>query len=203
FRGWSWAANWWLEKHGAAAAKNESEKDDYSAALAKARESGTWSPVLEAVSERTFAHAIEAEQQFRGVLNSVVSGKLSVSTGPYRAIQTHPPVIFRNSDEIDLHYQAEQIQPPLVTAHHVDFYKRPGKRAWGHPELWNDDGTGGMVFPALFQMVMRGVDGIGQSGPVGPWGGHNPTASDPRPGAAGPTPAYRATHDRRTAHGRR
>src|SRR5690349_19911597 len=23
FRGWSWAANWWLEKHGATAAKDE------------------------------------------------------------------------------------------------------------------------------------------------------------------------------------
>jgi hypothetical protein len=164
FRGWSWAANWWLEKHGAAAAKDETEKNEYSAALKKAHETGAWSPVLEAVSERTFAHAVEAEQRFRKTLNSIASGKRSVSTAPYRAIQTHPPVVFRNSDEVDLHYQGEQIQPPLVTAHHVDFYKRPGKRAWGHPELWNDDGTGGMIFPTLFQMAMRGVDESGTLG---------------------------------------
>ena len=117
------------------------------------------------------------------MLESVAPGKLSVSTGPYRAIQTHPPVIFRNSDEVDLHYQGEQIQPPQVTAHHVDFYKRPGKRAWAHPELWNDDGTGGMIFPTLFQMAMRGVDGVGQSGPVGPgWNNRDPDRADPRSG---------------------
>jgi outer membrane protein assembly factor BamB len=116
-------------------------------------------------------------------------------TGPYRAIQTHPPTIFANADEVDLHYQAEQIQPPQVTPHHVDFYKRPGKRAWGHPELWNDDGTGGMIFPTLLQMVMRGADGVGQSGAVGPWNGHHPDRNDPRNGAVGVTSAYRALYE--------
>ncbi len=156
FRGWSWAANWWLEKHGAGAAKDDAEKKEYEAALKKAKETGAWSPVLEAVSDRTFAHAVEAEKRFRAAMNTVAPGKLSTMTGPYRAIQTHPPIIFANADEVDLHYQAEQIQPPQVTPHHVDFYKRPGKPAWGHPELWNDDGTGGMIFPTLLQMVARG-----------------------------------------------
>jgi len=196
FRGWSWAANWWLEKHGAAAAKDETEKNEYNAALTKARETGAWSPVLEAVSERTFSHAVEAEQRFRKVLDSIVPGKVSASTGPYRAIQTHPPVTFRNSDEVDLHYQGEQIQPPQVTAHHVDFYKRPGKRAWGHPELWNDDGTGGMIFPTLFQMAMRGSDGVGQSGPVGPgWNNRDPDRVDPRSGGMGAVSAFRAAYE--------
>lgn len=196
FRGWSWAANWWLEKHGAAAARDETEKNEYSVALKKAQETGAWSPVLEAVSERTFSHAVAAEQRFRKVVNSIVPGKLSVSTGPYRAIQTHPPAIFRNCDEVDLHYQGEQIQPPLATAHHVDFYKRKGKRAWGHPELWNDDGTGGMIFPTLFQMVMRGADGIGQSGPVGPgWNNRDPDRVDPRSGGMGAVSAFRAAYE--------
>lgn len=195
FRGWSWAANWWLEKHGAAAGKDDAEKAEYTAALKGARETGAWASVLDAVSDRTFAHAVVAEQRFRKVLKSIAPGKLSVSTGPYRAIQTHPPVIFRNSDEVDLHYQGEQIQPPQVTAHHVDFYKRPGKRAFGHPELWNDDGTGGMIFPMLFQMAMRGVDGVGQSGPVGPgWSNRDPDRADPRSAGAGTASAFRAAY---------
>src|SRR5208282_2819720 len=86
FRGWSWAANWWLEKHGAAAAKDAAEKSEYEAALKKAKETGAWSPVLGAVSERTFSHAVDAEKRFRRVLDSVVAGKISAMTGPYRAI---------------------------------------------------------------------------------------------------------------------
>ncbi len=124
---------------------------------------------------------MQAEQQFRAILQKVAPGKLSVMTGPYRAPAVLPPVTFRNADEVDLHYQAEQIQPPGVTPHNVDFYKRPGKRAWGHPEVWNDDGTGGMILPTLFQMVMRGADGVGWSGEP-PWWG--PFPSDPR--ASGP-----------------
>jgi hypothetical protein len=194
FRGWSWAANWWLEKHGATAAKDDAEKKEYEVALKKAKETGAWSPVLDAVSDRTFAHAVEAEKRFRAAMNAVTPGKLSTMTGPYRAIQTHPPTIFQNADEVDLHYQAEQIQPPQVTPHEVDFYKRAGKPAWGHPELWNDDGTGGMIFPTLLQMVMRGADGVGQSGPVGPWQKDDPTQSDPRSGAMGTTSSFRAIY---------
>ena len=195
FRGWSWAANWWLEKHNAQAAQNPAEAADFTAALKKAKDTGAWSPVLDTVSDRTFGHAVATEKRFRAIVNGIVPGKISTMTGPYRAIQTHPPTIFANADEVDLHYQGEQIQPPQITPHHVDFYKRPGKRAWGHPELWNDDGTGGMILPTLLQMVMRGADGVGQSGPVGPWGGHDPNRSDPRCGAAGITSVYRAIYE--------
>ncbi|HEX2418331.1 MAG TPA: PQQ-binding-like beta-propeller repeat protein, partial [Micromonosporaceae bacterium] len=86
------------------------------------------------------------------------------------------------------HYQCEQIQPPQVPPHHVDYYRRPGKPAWGHPELWNDDGTGGMLLPTLFQMAMRGTDGVGSSGD--PAGNHGPShgvaVPDPRSGDTGP-----------------
>jgi len=193
-RGWSWAANWWLEKHGAQAAQDSAETAEYTAALKKAKETGAWTAVLDDVSARTFGHAVATEKRFRAIVNDITPGKISAMTGPYRAIQTHPPTIFANADEVDLHYQGEQIQPPQVTPHHVDFYKRPGKRAWGHPELWNDDGTGGMIFPTLLQMVMRGADGVGQSGPIGPWGGHHPDRRDPRNGAAGVTSAFRAIY---------
>ncbi|HEV3386729.1 MAG TPA: hypothetical protein VG097_18075, partial [Gemmata sp.] len=195
FRGWSWAANWWLEKHGSSAARDAGEKAAYDAAYKKALEKGEWSPVLDTASDRTFAHAVEAEKRFRAVMNGITPGKLSTMTGPYRAIQTHPPTIFANADEVDLHYQAEQIQPPQVTPHNVDFYKRPGKPAWGHPEMWNDDGTGGMIFPTLLQMVMRGANGVGQSGAIGPWASKDPGISDPRCGAAGTTSSYRAIYE--------
>ena len=182
FRGWSWAANWWVSKLGADAAANAEEKAAYVAAREKAVATGAWSAVLDTVSDRVLDQAVNAEKQFRAALQSVAPGKLSVMTGPYRALGVLPPVTFRNADEVDLHFQSEQIQPPLVTAHNVDFYKRPGKRAWGHPELWNDDGTGGMILPTLFQMTMRGADGVGWSGEP-PWWG--PTPADPRASSPG------------------
>ena len=195
FRGWSWASNWWLNHVGAEAAGNPVERASYEAAIKIAKQSGKWSPVLETVSDRNFALGVDAEQRFRKVQAAVDSRKLSVSTGPYRAVEQHPPIIFRNADEVDLHFQAEQIQPPQVTPHEVDFYSRPGKPAWGHPELWNDDGTGGMIFPTLLQMAMRGVNGVGQSGPVGPgFNEPNPNRIDPRGGGSGSTSAFRAIH---------
>jgi outer membrane protein assembly factor BamB len=190
FRGWSWAANWWIGKLGAAAAEGAQEKAAYEAALKNANATGTWDAVLDKVSDRMLEHAVAAERDFRAVLTKVAPRKLSVMTGPYRALGVIPPVTFRNADEIDLQYQAEQIQPPQVTPHNVDFYKRRGKRAWGHPELWNDDGTGGMIFPTIFQMAMRGADGVGWSGEAGlPFGISPP--SDPRASGAGALSIYR------------
>jgi outer membrane protein assembly factor BamB len=180
FRGWSWAANWWVQRLGAAAAEGGAEAAAYSLALTRAETTGAWDPVLDQVSDRMLGAAALAERQLNAVLQSVAPGKLSVMTGPYRADAIVPPVAFRNADEVDLHYQAEQIQPPEVTPENVDFYKRPGKRAWGHPEIWNDDGTGAMLLPTLLQMVMRGADGVG-------WSGEQPYASgDSDPRAAGP-----------------
>jgi hypothetical protein len=43
-------------------------------------------------------------------------------------------------------------------------------------------------------MAMRGADGVGQSGPIGPWGGHHPDRRDSRNGAAGVTSVYRALY---------
>ena len=189
FRGWSWAANWWLGQLGAEAAADPTEKAAYQAALKQAEATGKWDPVLDRVSDRMFAHAVAAERQFNRTLQQVAPGKLSVMTGPYRAVGAYPPVIFQNADEVDLHYQAEQIQPPQVAPHNVDFYKRPGKPAWGHPELWNDDGTGGQVFPTLLQMAMRGADGVGWSGGVPAWGNQ---PSDPRGTGQGAVSVFRA-----------
>jgi outer membrane protein assembly factor BamB len=188
FRGWSWAANWWPGRLGASAAPTPAQKAAYEAALKRANETGAWDAVLDQVSDVWLNHAVNAERQFRAALHKAAPGKLSVMTGPYRAVGVIPPLTFQNADEVDLHYQGEQIQPPQVTPHNVDFYKRSGKRAWGHPELWNDDGTGGMIFPTLFQMVMRGADGVGWSGNVPDWGS---PPSDPRATGQGAISIYR------------
>ncbi|GAB3416297.1 hypothetical protein GCM10027569_38810 [Flindersiella endophytica] len=215
FRGWSWAANWWLAKPGADAAADPAERAAYEAALTAARDTGAWSAVLDTVSDRTFALKVDAERRFRAALESVAPGKLSAMSAPYPSPQTPPAVIFANVDEVDLHYQAEQLQPPQITPHQVDFYKRPGKPAWGHPELGNDDGTGGMFLPTLFQMMMCGADGVGASGdasgnhggshavPLPDWrsGGTGPRPGDPRSGGAGKTSVLRAAYDVFREHG--
>jgi len=189
FRGWSWAANWWLSKHGATAANSPEQKTAYEAALKKANETGAWDPVLDQVSDLWLHYAIDAEKAFHAALQQAAPGKISAMTGPYRAVTVIPPLSFQGADEVDLQYQAEQIQPPQVTPHNVDFYKRPGKRAWGHPELWNDDGTGGQIFPTLFQMAMRGADGVGWSGNVPAWG---TPPSDPRAAGMGTVSIFRS-----------
>ncbi len=166
FRGWSWAANWWIEKRDSTLAKSPEEKAAYEAAYKAAQDTGRWAPVLDTVSDRWVGYAIQAEQQFRKALDGAGSSRkmISAMTGPYRQPGILPPLTYTNADEVDLHFQAEQIQWPMMSAHNVDFYKRPGKLAWAHPEVWNDDGTGGQILSAELQMVMRGVNGIGQSG---------------------------------------
>jgi outer membrane protein assembly factor BamB len=193
FRGWSWAANWWYEKEGANAAKDAAEKEAYTAALKRAKETGAWDPVLDAVADRTFALKPDAAARFKAVLEKSAPGKVGAVPGPYRAILTHPPAAFRTADEVDLQYQAEQIWAPQAGPHQVDFYKRPGKRAWAHPELWNDDGTGGTILPTLFQTMMRGADGVGRSGPIqAGFAADAPDRSDPRNGGPGAVSVYRA-----------
>jgi outer membrane protein assembly factor BamB len=190
FRGWSWAANWWVSRLGADAAEDDAQKAAYVEALARARATGAWSPVLDAVSDHELSWAVDAEKRFSAAAKAVSPRILSAVTGPYRAVGVDPPVTFAHADEIDLHYQSEQIQPPEVGPHEVDFYKRPGKRAWAHPEIWNDDGTGQMILPELFQMIMRGADGVGWSGQP-PWSGRS-DPSDPRETGLGVRSVLRA-----------
>ncbi len=190
FRGWSWAANWWIRKTGADAASSPDEKAAYVAALKQADATGAWSPVLDAVSDRIQAQPGAAERDLRALLRKDAPDELSVMTGPYRALGVYPPVAFRGADEVELHFQAEQIQPPLASANDADFYARPGKRAWGHPEAWNDDGTGATVLSTLFAMAMRGADGVGWSGEPHFWSYRAP--SDPRSAAPGTLSVLRA-----------
>lgn len=193
FRGWSWAANWWVwESHqGVKAARTAEERDACVAALKRAHETGAWDPVLDKVSDYRLGYAVEAQDFFNATLRKLAPDKVTASSGPYRGLHVYPPITFANVDEVDLHYQAEQVQWPNIAPHNVDFQKRPGKRAWGHPELHNDSGTGDQILPTLFQMVMRGTDGVGCSGPVPSWG---PQPGDERSPYAGTASVFRAVN---------
>jgi outer membrane protein assembly factor BamB len=201
FRGWTWAANWWVWQEGhdarvprrALDAKTAEERADYLAAFRQAEKTGTWAPVLDAVAKHRLGYAVEAQGRFNATLKKLAPDKVTAVAGPYRSIDVYPPATFRNVDEVDLHYQAEQIPWPHVAPHSVDYQKRPGKRAWGHPELGNDAGTGDQVLSTLFQMVMRGADGVGCSPAIPPFG-PQPEATDARSSYHGSTSVHRATY---------
>ncbi|MFK4066719.1 WD40 repeat domain-containing protein [Streptomyces sp. NPDC029674] len=207
FRGWTWGANWWVPGIGAAAAQNEDERKRYTDALELVEEPGGWVPILDTVTDRSIALKPADAARFRGILNERFPGMVSAMTGPYREPQNLPPVRFAPADEVDLHYQGEQLQLMGATAHMVDYYRRPGKPAWGHLELFNDDGTGGMFLPTLLQQVMRGANGTGMTGDQGAYHLEGVTAldergagsggrpGDPRSGGAGRTSMLRAAFD--------
>ena len=192
FRGWNWNANWWLSKSGGNAANSPEEKTAYDQALKAATETGLWSPILDQVSDNWLNYATDAYRLFNAKLDELAPGKIKAGAGAYRNIAVYPPHTFKLLDEVDLHYQGEQISPPQVFPHNVDYQKRPGKRAWGHPEFWNDSGTGDYILPTLFQMIMRGTDGIGNSGAIPAWGAR---PSDARATGQGVPTIFRALND--------
>ncbi len=104
-------------------------------ALTAALQCGTYTLTLTAPGLSCAGHAVEAQDFFNTTLRKLASDKVTASSGPYRGLHVYPPITFANVDEVDLHYQAEQVQWPNIAPHNVDFQKRPGKRAWGHPEL--------------------------------------------------------------------
>ena len=163
FKGWLWAQQWFIDF------RHVSKEDR--AKWNKARErswdpkdSGKWDPDLDRISDEWIQIMPELANKLQAAMKEVAPDKVGVTVGPYRAVGVIPPISFRGTDEVDLFFQAEQVQPPQVAAHNVDFYKRPGKRAFGHPETGNDDGTGGQAYPMLLQMLMRGADGLGWAG---------------------------------------
>jgi len=188
FAGWDWVANWWVADPNLRYATPE-EKTNYQAALKEAEATGAWNPVLDTVGDRTIGWQADAQQNFKEAMVKTAPHLATANAGPYRRPEVYPPASFANVDEVDLHYQAEQITTPNWTAHAPDFYKRPGKPAWMHPELFNDTGTGEMILPMSWLALMRGADGIGVSGAIPPWG-VQPT--DARSGYAGLPSVYRA-----------
>lgn len=201
FAGWDWVANWWASRD--AAFTSPELKTEYLAALKKAKETGEWAPILDTVGDRVVAWQPEAQQYFKDAMDTVGGKSLhTASSGPYRRPEVYPPVCFSNVDEVDLHYQAEQITTPNWTPHAVDFYKRPGppspnglrragKPAWIHPEFAGDTGTGEQILPMSFLALMRGADGIGKEGGLPQWGA---IGSDSRSAYAGMPSVYRALY---------
>jgi RNA polymerase sigma factor (sigma-70 family) len=205
YRGWTWSSNWWVfDKRGAAAAKTPAEKSAFEAAIRKARETGAWDPVLDQVAAHRLGMAVEAQDLFNQTLRKVApdAGYRTAVAAPYRNVESYPPVTFSNVDEVDLHIQWEQMAVPYHGPHNVDFYSRPGKRGWAHPEIWNDDGTGGQVLSVLFQIAMRGADGVGFSGDLPPWAGHGGgLPDDPRMAHYGHASVTRALNTLFRAYG--
>ena len=206
FRGWSWSSNWWVfGARGAAAAASAAEKAACEAALAAAKETGAWDPVIDTVAGRRLALAVDAQALFNRALAEAAPDKRYVSAvaAPYRNVEAYPPTTFANVDEVDLQIQWEQIAVPYNAPHNVDFYKRPGKRAWAHPEAWNDDGTGGQLLTELAMLAMRGADGVGVSGELVPWAGvaGGRLHDDPRIGHFGTASVHRAANALFRAYG--
>ncbi|MEX1017574.1 MAG: PQQ-binding-like beta-propeller repeat protein [Phycisphaeraceae bacterium] len=198
FRGWVWSANWW-HYNANVVLRTDEERATYEDALDRARNTGTWDPILGEIADRRYALAVDAQALFNRTLEAVGSDDLvTANSGPYRKLEAYPPTVFQNVDEVDLHVQWEQMAVPFVSPHSVDFYKRPGKAAWGHPEVWNDDGTGGQVVPTLMSMVMRGADGVGFSGNLPNWGARR---EDTRTAYHGTVSIYRALNDLLSQYG--
>ena len=170
FRGWSWSSNWWaFDKRGAAAGRTPEEKAAYQAALKRAKDTGAWDPVLDRVGDYRLSLAVDAQALFQKKLKELATGKTTAVACPFRNVESYPPVTLSNVDEVDLQAQWEQIGIPYHAPFNVDFYMRPGKGAWGHPEIWNDAGTGDQILTTLWQMIMRGPVGVGCSGTVPQW----------------------------------
>jgi hypothetical protein len=158
FSGWSWAANWWVAPYGCAALTKPTDVTACTAALASAKTNGTWSPLFDTAADIWMSYAPTAERQFKANVSKIMPTATSSVTGPYRAIGVHPPTWFANAEE--------QIQPPQTAAHNVEYQGRPGKPKWAHYEMNNDDGTGQFMMNDQIQMLMRGVTGVGWSGPL-------------------------------------
>ncbi len=169
FRGWTWACNWWIDMEGTLGKATEKENETARSAITKKfdralEHTGKWDPEFEKLSEPWVRVIPDAERALNAVLPATTPGKINAATGPYRQPWIIPPVTFRDVAEVDLFLQSEQVPPPYVTPHNVDFYKRPGKRAFGHVESGTEDGQGFSAAPPILLQAMRGADGTGWEG---------------------------------------
>lgn len=182
FRGWTWAMNWWFDRDFAFKYAKLGKADEFQAIRKKILDSGKWDTKMEKFGAVTAELIPEADRTLNYALQQVAPGKLNAVTGPYRQSGIVPPVSMATAAEVDLFLQAEQIQMPFSTGHNVDFYKRPGKRAFGHPEPWNELGLGDNIMAIAMPQAIRGADGTG-------WEGALPTLAHNRQGGlSGGTP---------------
>jgi len=197
FQGWVWSTNWWVYDD----YKEHPEwRDKYAAARKDALDNGKWDPIIDEAYSFWIRHAYNAQKILNDKLAEIEKDNkyITASAGSVRNIKSYPPVSLANIKEIDLFAQWEQMGPPFNGMFNVDYYSRPGKRSWAHPEIWNDSGTGDQALPTIFAHVMRGVDGIGQSG-VGPnWG---PVTEDNRLASQGLFSVHRAANNTTKEYG--
>jgi len=203
FYGWNWANMWWYFTGGTKTfAENEAESKAYEDAVKQLKETGRWSTVLDKVLELQNRAATVPFKQFSDILKKIDPNLKTMLANPYRKVESYPPRLFQVVDEVDLHYQAEQVMAPYAPAHNVDFYKRPGKRAFAHPEAWNDDGTGGQLLTSNFLTIMRGADGAGLQFVPPSWAGAQQNAIvDPRMAYRGMVSTYRSLNEILTQYG--
>ncbi|MBL9137791.1 MAG: hypothetical protein JNK85_18120 [Verrucomicrobiales bacterium] len=199
FRGWSWGSLWWLyTMRGANGGIDAQEKQAYADALQKARDTGEWSPVLETVSNRRFQLARDTWQRFNDSLDRLAPGAITASAPPFRNVECHPTESLANVQEIDLQQQFEQVSVPYHALMAVDYYARPGRHSWSHPELGNGMGTGDDALPNLFLALARGATGVGAQNRLPAFGNQ---VVEPRENRAGTLTGYRRFNDFLRAYG--
>ena len=193
FRGWSWGNEWWNQ--GGDGAQDPTEETNYQNALTTAKNTGVWNSVIDTVANRRLNRGTDAWSTLASVPIMQNNPQLVRATaGEFRNIDCWPPFCFSTVDETDLNAQWEQYKVPYDTIFGVEYYQRPGKKGWLHPEIWNDTGTGEQVFANLFMGIMRQTYGVGNSTSAGGntiFGGWN-LPEDTRSAYNGLTSIYRA-----------
>jgi len=169
FKGWGWAGNWW-PGNSISSMGNAQEQSDYSAAFSAANSTGTWATILDTLSNRWLAQPATQWGLFNTKLNTITNTLKTNASGPARNPMGYPPTNFAPVDGVDLQCQFEQIPIAYMELYSTDFYKRPGKPAYGHPEVWNDSGTGEEILPTCLSFFMRGANATGCSSNFPWWG---------------------------------
>ena len=204
FRGWSWAANWWdfWDSYGSPSdgftgtgATSTTQLSEYNSAVAATKSSGVWNTLIDTVAENRFNYSADIWSQLSATPVMENNPQLVQATAnPFRNNDGYPPYNFSTVQEADGQAQWEQYLLAYHTAWNIDYHKRPGKKCWEHPELWNDAGTGEEILPNTFMGLLRQADGVGCSTDAG---GTSPVMAfgwteDPRSGMNGTTSVYRA-----------
>ena len=168
YRGWTWAYNWWIQQDLAFRHAGIKVKER-NALYHKILDTGVWDDKFIPMSDVLFKVTADVDKGLTTAMNEVLPGKAHAVTGPWRQPGVYPPVSMGTASEVDLFCQAEQLPMPLMATHNVDFYKRPGKRAFGHSETFNEDGSGGMIGALLMGQAARGAEGTGWEGEAPAW----------------------------------
>ncbi|GAA1990222.1 hypothetical protein [Amycolatopsis minnesotensis] len=195
FRGWVWAANWWLgsDEHGVslqdadAQAKTDPE---YQRALERSRVTGRWDPVHDTRSDQRLTVAPALWRDFGEHLRARYPGLVTAASGSFNNGNVYAPLSFDGVDEVDLHFQFEGMTVPGWTALAHDLRRRPGKRTLLHAEHNNDPGTGEQVLAMHGLALLRGADSAGTAGSIP--NSYRFAPEDGRSGYPGMTSVYRA-----------